>query len=717
MIKWSRLIALVALIAIAFFLMGTTTDKIAKDIRLGLDLQGGFEIVYHVEPLQQGAAVTDDLLKATAAMIEQRVNIGGVTEPEVTIENPDRIRVKLAGVTDQESLRNLIDKPAVLTFRDSNGHTVMQGTDLAPNGASVGFDDLKRPVIGLKFNAADKFRDVTKANLHRNVAIYLDDTMLTNPVIDEVIPDGSAQIRGQRTVEEANQLAKIINAGALPSKLVQLQANQVGASLGAMSLDKTLTAGYIGFVAVLLFMLAIYRMPGMIANITLLVFAYICMVMLGWMEATLTLPGIAGFILSVGMAVDANIITYERIQEEIRSGKTIRSSFRAGQRHSFVTIIDSHVTTIIAAVVLLAFGSSSIQGFSIILIMTLVTSLLTNVYGSRLLLGQVLATNTCKRPGWFGVKRENIAVQQDERQIVKFDIVKNRRKFYAVSLGILLIGLVTMIGFGLNLGVDFKAGTRLDLMIGKPFQTADIAAVIQQDVPSVDFKPVTTFGSKQEWATTTFEKPVVKADLERIQHDLQQKYGSQVSRQESTVSPVIAEEMVKKAVVAVLLAALCIAIYIAFRFQLLFGIACVIALLHDVFIPMALFSVFQLEIDLTFIAAMLTIVGYSINDTIVIFDRIRENLKTTKVRTVEDLQQMVNVSLWQTMRRSLFTVATVFVTALSIAVLGSEGIRSFSLALIFGLVSGTYSSIFIAAQVWVTLKKREFARKQKAAIE
>ncbi|MGO0061903.1 protein translocase subunit SecD [Brevibacillus fluminis] len=717
MIKWFRLITLVAFIASAFFLMGTTTDKIAKDIRLGLDLQGGFEIVYQVEPLQPGAAVTDDLLKATAAMIERRVNIGGVTEPEVTIENPDRIRVKLAGVTDQEALRSLIDKPAVLTFRDSSGHAVMHGSDLAPNGASVGFDDLKRPVIVLKFNDAATFRDVTKANLHRNVAIYLDDTMLTNPVIDEVIPNGSAQIRGQRTIEEATQLAKIINAGALPSKLVQLQANQVGASLGAMSLDKTLTAGYIGFAAVLLFMLAVYRMPGMIANITLLVFAYICMVLLGWMEATLTLPGIAGFILSVGMAVDANIITYERIQEEIRSGKTIRSSFRAGQRHSFVTIIDSHVTTIIAAVVLLAFGSSSIQGFSIILIMTLATSLLTNVYGSRVLLGQVLAANACKRPGWFGVRQADSALQQDDRQIVKFDIVKNRRKFYAVSLGILLIGLVTMIGFGLNLGVDFKAGTRLDLMIGKPFQTADIAAAIRQDVPSVDFKPVTTFGSKQEWATTTFEKPVDKQDLERIQHDLQQKYGSQVSRQESTVSPVIAEEMVKKAVVAVLLAALGIAIYIAFRFQLLFGIACVIALLHDVFIPLALFSVFQLEIDLTFIAAMLTIVGYSINDTIVIFDRIRENLKTMKVRTVEDLQQMVNVSLWQTMRRSLFTVATVFVTALSIAVLGSEGIHNFSLALIFGLVSGTYSSIFIAAQVWVTLKKREFARMQPAAME
>lgn len=709
MIKFSRLIWFVLIVALASMLMLSTTPTITKNINLGLDLQGGFEILYKVEPLQQGEAVTTDLLKATATMIEKRVNIGGVKEPEVTIENPDRVRVKLAGVTDQEMLRTLIGKPAVLTFRDEQGTIVMRGSDLAPNGASVGFDDLKRPLILLKFRDAAKFTEVTQKNLHKKVAIYLDDTLLTAPVIDEVIPSGSAQIRGQRTVEEANQIAKIINSGALPAKLVEMQANSVGAGLGAMALDKTIFAGYVGFGAVLLFMLWMYRLPGMIANITLIFFTYLCLLVLYWMQATLTLPGIAGFILSVGMAVDANIITYERIQEEIRGGKTIPSAFRIGQRQSFITIIDSHVTTIIAAIVLMLFGSSSIQGFSIILIMTLILSLFTNVFGSRCLLWLLIKTNMFKKPVWYAVAEREIGELNHDR-VIKHDIVKNRRKFYTISLSILALGITSMLTFGLNTGVDFKAGTRLDVLIGKQFDTVDVAAVISRDVPDIAFKPVTTFGAKNEWATTTFDQPVGKAQLEMIEKDLQQKYGDQVSRQESTVSPVIADEMVKKAAIAVLLAAIGIIIYIAIRFQFLFGVACIVALLHDVFIPIALFSVFRLEIDLTFIAAILTIVGYSINDTIVIFDRIRENLRTMKVTTVEELQQMVNLSLWQTMRRSLFTVTTVFITALAIALLGSEGIRNFSLALIFGLVSGTYSSIFIAAQVWVTLKKRELLR-------
>ncbi|WP_079908775.1 protein translocase subunit SecD [Paenibacillus sp. 32352] len=710
MIKSSKILWFILIVAVTGTLFFSTAPNIAKDINLGLDLQGGFEILYKVEPLQQSEAVTMDTLKAMATMIEKRVNIGGVKEPEVTIEQPDRVRVKLAGVTDQEMLRSLIGKPAVLTFRDEQGNRVMQGSDLAPNGASVGYDDLHRPLILLKFTNADKFTQVTRENLHKKVVIYLDETLLTDPVIDEVITSGSAQIRGQRTVEEATQIAKILNTGALPAKLVELQANSVGASLGALAFDKTMFAGYVGFSVVLLFMLWVYRLPGLIANIALVFFTYASLVVLYWMQATLTLPGIAGFILSVGMAVDANIITYERVQEEIRSGKTILSSFRMGQRQSFITIVDSHVTTIIAAAVLMLFGSSSIQGFAIILIMTLIVSLLTNVFGSRSLLWLLIKSNLFKKPAWYAVAEQDIGRSAPVAP-VKFDIVKSRRKFYAFSLSILVLGLASMLIFGLNLGVDFKAGTRLDVMIGKQFNTADIAGVIQKNVPDIAFKPVTTFGNNNEWATTTFDQPVSKAQLEMIQKDLQQTYGDQVSRQESTVSPVIADELVKKAAIALLLAAVGICIYIAIRFQLLFGVACIIALLHDVFIPLALFSVFQLEIDLTFIAAILTIVGYSINDTIVIFDRIRENLRTMKVKTVEELQQMVNISLWQTMRRSIFTVATVFITALAIAVLGSEGIRNFSLALIFGLVSGTYSSIFIAAQMWVSLKKREFLRK------
>ncbi|MGG4494715.1 protein translocase subunit SecD [Brevibacillus reuszeri] len=713
--KWSRVVSFIVIVLAASWFMLATTPGIAQKINLGLDLQGGFEILYQVEPMQEGEAVTKDLLNVTATMIDKRVNIGGVKEPEVTIENPDRIRVKLAGVTNEDTIRDLIGKPAVLTLRDEQGRTVMEGRDLAPNGASVDFDDLKRPLIVLKFADAQKFADVTKHNLHKNVAIYLDDEMLTNPVIEEVITAGKAQIRGQHSLEEAKQLRDILNSGALPAKLVELQTNSVGASLGAMALEKTLFAGYVGFGVVLLFMLWMYRMPGMIANITLVFFTYICLLVLSWMNATLTLTGIAGFILSVGMAVDANIITYERIQEELRSHKTALSAFRTGQRRSFITILDSHVTTIIAALVLMAFGSSSIQGFSTILIMTLIVSLFTNVFGSRWLLSLLLKANLFKRPEWYGVAKRDIGEREDA-QLVRFDIVKRRRSFYVLSTSILVLGLCSMYYFGLHVGVDFKAGTRLDMYIGKEFHSAEIETVLNQKVPESEFKPVVKYGSKNEWATTTFEKPINKLELEEIQKSLKQNYGSQVNMQESTVDPMIADEMVKKAAIAVILAAVGITIYIAIRFQFLFGIACIVALLHDVFVPLALFSLFQLEIDLTFIAAILTIVGFSINDTIVIFDRIRENMRNRKVKTFEELQQLVNVSLWQTMRRSVFTVLTVFITVMAIALYGSEGVYHFSLALIFGLISGTYSSIFIAAQVWVSLKKREI-RTQKALAE
>ncbi|MGD8188864.1 protein translocase subunit SecD [Brevibacillus ginsengisoli] len=408
MIKWSRFMLFLLVIAVLGGLMFTTTGQVSKNIVLGLDLRGGFEILYKVEPLEPGQKVTTDLLKATAKMVEKRVNIGGVSEPEISIENPDRIRVRLAGVTNQEKLRDLIGKPAVLTFRDESGKVVLRGSDLAPGGAGVGYDNLQRPLVTLKFANADAFEKVTRANLHKRVAIYLDNNMLTNPEIQAVISGGSAQITGNYTVESAQELADILNSGALPAKLVEMQATAVGASLGDMALHQTIFAGYIGGAAIFIFMLLVYRMPGMIANITLAAFTYFCLVILDWMNATLTLPGIAGFILAVGMAVDANIITYERIQEEIRSGKTILSAFRMGQRRSFITIIDSHVTTLIACAVLFYFGTSSIQGFAIILTMTLIVSLITNVFGSRLLLWMLLNANMFKKPKWFGVKESDI---------------------------------------------------------------------------------------------------------------------------------------------------------------------------------------------------------------------------------------------------------------------------------------------------------------------
>lgn len=389
--------------------MFTTTQQVASRITLGLDLKGGFEILYEVEPLEASQKVDTELLKATAQMVEKRINIGGVAEPEVNIELPNRVRVKIASQSaDQDKLRDLIGKPAVLTFRDETGKVLLRGSDLAPGGATVGFGDLKEPLVIVKFKDAKKLEDVTRSLIQKRMPIFLDENLLTNPVVQQAIPSGSAQITGNYTVEEAQETADILNAGAMPAKLVEKQVTSVGASLGSLALQKTLYAGYIGGAAILLFMLLVYRMPGVIANITLAAFIYLCLVVLDWMNATLTLPGIAGFILAVGMAVDANIITYERIQEEIRSGKTILSAFRSGQRRSFVTIIDSHVTTLIATAVLFYFGTSSIQGFAIILAMTLIVSLITNVFGSRLLLWMLIRANMFKKPFWYGVKESEI---------------------------------------------------------------------------------------------------------------------------------------------------------------------------------------------------------------------------------------------------------------------------------------------------------------------
>ncbi|WP_429842819.1 protein translocase subunit SecF [Brevibacillus sp. FIR094] len=299
-----------------------------------------------------------------------------------------------------------------------------------------------------------------------------------------------------------------------------------------------------------------------------------------------------------------------------------------------------------------------------------------------------------------------------DHTVVRFDIVKNRRKFFIFSSAIIIIGLLFTLFQGLHLGVDFKAGTRLDMFIGKEFNPADVEAVIKQEVPEVNFSKVTPYGTNQ--AYTRFDQTISSDTLMKVENALKAKYGEQVSKQVSSVDPSIAQEMVKKAGIAVAIAAVGIAIYIAIRFQWLFGIACVVGLAHDVFIPIALFSILGLEVDITFIAALLTILGYSINDKIVIFDRIRENLRTMKSKTIPELEHLVNVSLWQTMRRSVYTVATVFFTALALAVLGSESIRNFSLALLFGLVSGTYSSIFIAAQIWVNLKERNMKKKKEA---
>jgi preprotein translocase subunit SecD len=409
MIQWSKILVLIIVVAASFATMAGTTGDIVKDIKLGLDLKGGFEILYEAVPIDKGGEVTPDLLKQTALNLEQRINKHGVAEPEITIEGQDRIRVTVAGVADQSQLRKVLKTPATLTIRDEQGNILLNGKDFIENAASIGYDENNRPLVVIKMKDADKFAKITEKYLGQPLAIFLDEDLITAPVVQSVISAGEATITGQESLAEAKNLADTINLGALPLTLKEKSSNSVGATLGLLSLEQSLQAALIGSILVLLFMIIFYRLPGLVANVTLLVYVYLVLLVFTWMNVTLTLPGIAAIVLGVGMAVDANIITYERIKEEIRSGKSLLSSLKAGSRRSLATILDANITTIIAAGVLFYFGTGAIKGFAITLIMSILMSILTNVFFSRFLLNLVIRSNIVKKPWYFGVKEDQIS--------------------------------------------------------------------------------------------------------------------------------------------------------------------------------------------------------------------------------------------------------------------------------------------------------------------
>jgi preprotein translocase subunit SecD len=406
---FKRVGAFLLVVIVTFAVIGLTSKNIVNNLKLGLDLKGGFEILYVAEPIEAGQAVTKESLQETARSLEKRVNDSGVAEPEITTEGTNRIRVRLAGVKNEDEVRSTLKKPAELTFRGPDGTKEMLGSDFVVGGAKLGFDSSNHPEIIIKVKDPNKFKDVTTKLLGKPLAIYLDEKELSAPTVRAVITDGTATISGNYSYDEAKTLTDTINLGALPLKLTEKYTQSVGASLGTQSLHQTVEAAAIGSAFILLFMLIFYRGPGLIASISLITYTWLLLLVTYLMNATLTLPGIAAFVLGMGMAVDANIITYERIKEEMRNGKSILSSLRAGSKNSLRTIIDANVTTILAAVVLYFVGTGSIQGFALTLIFSIIVSILTNVFFSRLLLYFLIRGNVFKKPGYFGVKESEIS--------------------------------------------------------------------------------------------------------------------------------------------------------------------------------------------------------------------------------------------------------------------------------------------------------------------
>jgi protein-export membrane protein SecD/preprotein translocase SecF subunit len=736
MVKRSRIIAFLLVVILLGSTMGITTSGILKNIKLGLDLQGGFEVLYEVSPAKKGQKIDKETLASTAEALDRRINVLGVSEPTIQIEGENRIRVQLAGVTDQNEAREILSTQANLTFRDANDRVMMDGTDLAENGASQTFDENGAPSVSLKLKSAEKFKNVTeeivKMAPDNYLVIWLDfeegkdsfktevtkenPKFLSAPTVREIFNQNTVSIVGSFTAEEAQELASLLNAGALPVKLTEVYSTSVGAKFGEQALNETILAGIIGIAIIYLFMLVYYRFPGFIATVTLSIYIYLVLLVFDWMNGVLTLPGIAALILGVGMAVDANIITYERIREEIKVGKSIKSAFQAGSKGSFTSILDSNLTTILTAAVLFYFGTSSIKGFATMLLVSILLSFITAVFGSRLFLGLWVNSGFLnKKAGWFGVKKsaiKDIAENYDTLDLPtrwdRFDFVKVRKLFFVISGALIALGLILILVFRLNLSIDFSSGTRIEVLSDKSLTTEQVEAAFEKQ--DIDIDDITLSGENNEMASARMKGVLSKDEIAELKSAFHDQFGTDPSV--STVSPTVGKELAKDGVIALIIASIGIIIYVTLRFEFAMAVAAIASLLHDAFFMVAFFSITRLEVDLTFIAAVLTIIGYSINDTIVTFDRMRENLqKKKRLKTFEDIADVVNVSVRQTLTRSVNTVFTVLITVVAMILFGSESILNFNIALLVGLITGVYSSIFIATNLWVVLKARELKKK------
>ncbi|MFZ7945523.1 protein translocase subunit SecDF [Neobacillus sp. 19] len=736
MVKRSRIIAFFLVVLIVGSTMGATTKNILNNIKLGLDLQGGFEVLYEVKPAKKGQKIDKEVLASTAEALDKRINVLGVSEPNIQIEGTNRIRVQLAGVTDQNKAREMLSTQANLTFRDANDRLMMDGSDLKQGGAKQTFDENGAPSVSLTLKSADKFRKVSEEimNMAPNnvLVIWLDfeegkdsfktevtkpnPKFLSAPTVRQIFNQNTVSIVGSFTAQEASTLANLLNAGSLPVKLKEVYSTSVGAKFGEQALNDTIMAGIIGVAIIYLFMLFYYRFPGFIATVTLSIYIYLVLLIFDWMKGVLTLPGIAAIILGIGMAVDANIITYERIREELKVGKSIKAAFQAGEKNAFTSILDSNLTTLLTAGVLFFYGTSSVKGFATMLIVSILMSFLTAVYGSRLLLGLWVHSGVFKKKAsWFGVKQsdirdiaENVDTLDLPTRFDKLDFVKHRKKFFTISGILLAAGLVVLLVLRLHLAIDFTSGTRVEILSNSPLTVEKINSSFEKHHLKTD--DVVISGEKKNIGAARLVGVLSKNEIAKLKSDFNKEYGSEPNV--STVSPTIGKELAKNAFIALLIASVGIIIYVSFRFELSMAIAAIVSLLHDAFFMVAFFSITRLEVDLTFIAAVLTVVGYSINDTIVTFDRMRENMqKKKRLKTNADIAEVLNVSTRQTLTRSINTVLTVLITVVALVIFGSESIRNFSIALLVGLLVGVYSSICIAGPLWYVFKTKELKKK------
>ena len=714
---------------------GPTGTGAAKNINTGLDLAGGVSITYEASEENPSA----DDMSDTIYKLQQRVEQYS-TESQVYQEGNNRIVVEITGVTDANAIFEELGKPGSLYFiaqtdADGNqnytqnsqtgefelnktieelqedGSIVLTGTDVSDARAVVGQDDLgnnTQNVVNLSLTeeGTKKFADATAKAYENNesIGIYYDGHFVSVPSVNAEITDGQAMIEGMEDAQEAEELASTIRIGGLNLELSELRSSVVAAQLGQEAISTSLLAAAIGLALIILFMIFVYRIPGFVAGIALVIYVCLDLIALNAFDLTLTLQGIAGIILSIGMAVDANVIIYARIQEEIAAGRSVRTALKNGFSKAFSAIFDGNVTTLIAAFVLNWLGSGTIKGFAQTLALGIVLSMFTALVISRLLINAIYAV---------GVRNEKFYGKRKERKPIPF--LQKRKIFFIVSAVLIISGPVGMVAYNaatgspLNYSLEFQGGTSTNVTFNEELSMDEIDS---QVVPVVE--EITGDANVQATKVVDSNQVIIKTvtldvdQREALEQALVDDFGVDASTITSeSISSTVSSEMRRDAVLAVAVAAVMMLFYIWFRFKdIRFASSAVLALLHDVLIVFAFYVLARVSVGNTFIACMLTILGYSINATIVIFDRIRENLKTNKVKNDKELETLVNASITQTLTRSIYTSLTTFISIFMLFLLGVSSIREFALPLMVGIVCGGYSSVCLTGAMWYVMKTK-----------
>lgn len=696
------LAAFVGLAYYASIILSSTGIGEDMSIPLGLDLSGGVSITYQVVDENPSAEDMSD----TIYKLQKRVDSYS-TEASVYQVGDDRITVEIPGVQDANQILEDLGNPGSLEFQMPDGTVFMTGDMVADAQAATQTDTYgnKEYVVALKLTdeGAKIFGEVTSENIGKNLPIVYDGETISYPRVQTAITGGEAQITGMAYFEEAETLATQIRIGSLSLQLSELESSVVGAQLGSQAIASSLKAGAIGLAIVMVFMIVMYAVPGIAASLALAIYTTLVIATLYLFDITLTLPGIAGIILGIGMAVDANVIVFARIREEIATGKSVQTSMKIGFQKAMSAILDGNITTLIASVVLMALGSGTVKGFAYTLMIGIILSLFTAMVVTRYILYSLYA---------LGLKSEKLYGRAKERKSI--DFIGKKAVFFTISGIIIAAGLISMgvhsatEGKALNYGLDFMGGTSTTADFGKDMTIEDIENDIVPYVEKVtgdsDVQATKVEGTTQVTIKTRTLSLDERQELEDTLAENCDVDASTITSQ--SISSTISGEMRSDALKAVIVSCIFMLLYIWFRFKdIRFAASAILALVHDVLVVITVYALVRISVGSTFIACVLTIVGYSINDTIVIFDRIRENLalKTGK-QTAEDLREIANKSLTQTLSRSINTSITTFIMVVMLYILGVASIRDFSLPLMAGLVCGAYSSICIATELWYVMK-------------